>query len=147
MLCWPCPAVTFHQGWHLPPLQWGWQQLLLCLHQGHFGAKLLCTTTAPLAFVVQTAELQALALDPNLGHARYLPQLSQNLRLLSVPINYLNTKPLPVVLSCFYSCAWPWALLQKAKRILFFFCNAGCEFRKNSGSVKISDFYLLLFTL
>lgn len=69
------PNSPFAPGLHLPPLQLCWQRPLLCLRRGHLGAKLHRTTTARLALVVQTAELRAMALDPYLGHARYLPQL------------------------------------------------------------------------
>ena len=66
----PCPTVTFCQGRRQP---------LLCLCQGHLGAKLHRTATARPALVVQTADLQVTALDPSPGHAGCLPQLSWKL--------------------------------------------------------------------
>ncbi|KAM6057003.1 uncharacterized protein LJ206_015232 isoform 1-T2 [Theristicus caerulescens] len=72
--CRPCPTAAFHQGCHLPPPQLCWQQPLLSLCQGHLRARLHPTATARLAPGLQTGQLQAMALAPTPGHARYLPQ-------------------------------------------------------------------------
>lgn len=83
---------------HFPPLQLCWQQLALC--PGHGSAP----------YVVQTVELQALAL----GHSSGSSATVQGNRFLSAPVKCLNTKALPLVL--FLEPCLGVALLQKSKR-------------------------------